>query len=190
MKRALLVFGLVFLQAATASAQPKGAGGGDAAQKPGATQADPNVKSVAYGDWTLHCQSVGTAPQARKICEVVQTINLKDQSAPFSQIAIGKPAPNESSMVTVVVPINVSFPSAVQIATNEKDAAPLELTWKRCIPGGCFASVVLKDDVIKKWRSLNEASGRVGFKNALSQEVIMPMSFKGLSQGLDALAKE
>jgi invasion protein IalB len=189
MNRSLLVLSLCFFSAATALAQPNPSGAGAAGQKP-AAQNDPNFKSTPFGDWTLHCQTIGTAPQARKSCEVVQTVNIKDQTAPFAQIAVGKPAPTEPAMVTVVVPINVSFPSSVQVQTNEKDNSPLDLTWKRCIPGGCFASVVLKDDALKKWRALNDASGRVHFKNALSQDVVMPMSFKGLAQALDALAKE
>jgi len=190
-KRLMLALALLLLQADLSTAQTKGAAAPDSGQKPAsAAPNDPNFKSVGFGDWTLHCQSIGAAPQVRRSCEVVQTINLKDQTAPFAEIALGKPSPTEAMMVTVVVPINVSFPSSVQIAVNEKDNQIYELIWKRCLPGGCFASVVMKDEIAKKWRGLNEASGRVRFKNAAAQDVVMPMSFKGLAQALDALAKE
>jgi invasion protein IalB len=155
-----------------------------------AAPSDPNFKSATYGDWSFHCQTVGAAAQARKSCEVVQTVNLKDQTAPFAQIALGKPTAGDPLMATVVVPINVSFPSAVTITNIDKEVKSIDLSWRRCVPGGCFASVPLKEETLKQWRSRNDASGKVNFKNAAGQDVVMPMSFKGLSSALEALAKE
>ncbi|WP_425351467.1 invasion associated locus B family protein [Methylocystis bryophila] len=120
----------------------------------------------------------------------MQTVNRKDQTAPFAQIALGRPAAGEPMMVTVVVPINVSFPSSVTITNTDKEMKTAELSWRRCVPGGCFASLPLKDETLKLWRSHSDLSGRVSFKNAANQDVVMPLSFKGLSSALDALAKE
>lgn len=182
MKWILLTLGALLAQTAPSSAETK--------PPTAAAPADPNAKSAAYGDWILHCQTVGAAAQARKSCELVQTVKLKDQTAPFAQIALGKPAAGEPMMVTVVVPINVSFPSSVTIANSDKEVKTADLSWRRCVPGGCFASLPLKEETLKRWRSRSDVSGRVSFKNAANQDVVMPMSFKGLSSALDALAKE
>lgn len=157
------------------------------AAPPKATQ--PEAKPVMYGDWQLRCQAASATPPAPRSCEITQAIMLKDQSAPFAQIAFGRPTPSDPLLVTVVVPLNVSFPSTVRIATGEADPLPVELVWRRCTPGGCFANIALKDDLLKRWRALDTA-GRVVFKSAGGQDVQMPISFRGLAQALDALAKQ
>lgn len=163
------------------------AGKPTAATKP--AQPDANAKPATYGDWQLRCQAASATPPAPRICEITQAVMLKDQTAPFAQIAFGRPTPSEPIFVTVVVPLNVSFPSSVRIATGDADPLPAELAWRRCTPGGCFANLALKDELLKRWRAL-ETTGRVVFKSAGGQDVQIPISFRGLAQALDALAKQ
>jgi invasion protein IalB len=100
----------------------------------------------------------------------VQTITVNSQKAPFAQLAIGKTNADMPIQVTVVVPQNVSFPSSIEIATDEKDKTPLDLAWARCLHLGCFANVNLKDDVLKKWGAV-ETQGRVICKAGSGQDV-------------------
>jgi invasion protein IalB len=157
------------------------------AVKPGTL--DTKIPDQTYGDWRLSCRVEGTAPQTKRTCEVVQYVMVPDQQAPFAEIAFGRTSPSEPMLVTVVTPINVSFPSSVRIAVDEKDTQPAELAWRRCLPAGCFANLAVTDDQVKRWRSL-QTTGRVSFKSAAGQELIMPTSFRGLGQALDALAKQ
>jgi invasion protein IalB len=76
----------------------------------------------------------------------------------------------------------------VRIAIDEKDAQPVEIAWTRCLPAGCFASLALKDDLLKRWHAQNE-SGRLTFKNGAGQDMTLPFSFRGLARALDALGK-
>ena len=158
------------------------------AEKSVSNEPSAQTSSATFGDWTLRCQTAA-APQARRSCEVIQNVMIQNQSAPFALVAFGKPTPEEGLHVTVVVPVNVTFPSAVRVATDEKDPQPAELGWTRCLPAGCFATAVPKEEALKKWRA---ASGpaRVTFKSASGQDVAMQISFRGLAQALDALAKE
>jgi invasion protein IalB len=119
----------------------------------------------------------------------VQTVLIQGQTAPFAQLAFGRPAPTEPVFFTTVLPINVSFPSTVKIALDDKDKQPVELNWTRCLPGGCFASIATKDDVLKRWRA-HEDAGRFTLKNSAGQDVTIPFSLRGLGRALDALAKE
>ncbi len=114
---------------------------------------------------------------------------IQGQSAPFAQLAFGKTGPNEPLQFSTVLPTNVSFPSTVRIAVDDKDKQPVELAWTRCIPGGCFASIATKDDFLKRWRAQEEA-GRFTFKNGGGQDLTIPFSFRGLARALDALARE
>ncbi len=158
------------------------------AEKGVSTEPSAQTSSATFGDWTLRCQTAA-APQARRSCEVIQNVMIQNQSAPFALVAFGKPTPEDGLHVTVVVPVNVTFPSSVRVATDEKDPQPAELSWTRCLPAGCFATAVPKEESLKKWRAASSPA-RVTFKSASGQDIAMQISFRGLAQALDALAKE
>jgi invasion protein IalB len=166
--------------------------------KPAATSdkaaAEPTgaeVTTASFGDWQLSCRltPVATGQPSRRMCEVLQSVILQGQTAPFAQLGFGKMTPAEPLFFTAVVPPNVTFPSSVKLAIDENDKQPVEVAWTRCLPGGCFASLAVNDDVMKRWRAQNEG-GRLMFKNGAGQDLVVPISFKGLARALDALAKE
>lgn len=154
----------------------------DAQRKPVA--ATP-VASTTYGDWVLKCQS---GDQNAKLCELTQLVIEKEKRTPFAQIAVGRLKPDQPLLVTLVAPTNVSFGSAARIATDEKDPHPVDLGWSRCLPNACYASAQLKDDILKVWATKTQP-GRVLFLNGAGQVTAIPISFKGLGQGTDALSK-
>ena len=178
----VLVSALANSLAQTAAPGSQGAAANQANPAP-----NPPTKTAQYGDWQLICRKPDT--QTPQSCELLQTVTVNGQKTPFAQIAIGKPQTSLPTQVTVVVVNNVSFPSSVTILTDEKDKAPTELSWARCMPMGCFASAPLKDDLQKKWIA-SENQGRVIFKAGNGQDIVMPISFKGLKGALEALAKE
>lgn len=77
----------------------------------------------------------------------------------------------------------------MKIGVDEKDKAPLDVAWARCLPMGCFANLPLKNETQKKWGAL-ETQGRVVFKGGNGQDIVMPISFKGLKNALEAMALE
>jgi invasion protein IalB len=145
--------------------------------------------TAVFGDWTLRCQKSGVGAQARRSCEIDQSATVQGQSAPFSQIAVGKATPNDPLRVTVLVPANVAFPSSVRLLFDEKDNQSIDLIWARCLPGGCFAVETLTDEMLKRWRTLTPPA-KATFKNGAGQDVVIPVSFRGFAQAIDALAKE
>jgi invasion protein IalB len=120
---------------------------------------------------------------------LVQSIQVRGQNAPIAEIAMGRPAANGPLHVTAVVPTNVAFPTVIRIAMEENDAHPLNLTWMRCLPGGCFADATPNEELIKRWR-VHQEPGRIMFKDGANRDVTLPMSFQGLGPALDALSKE
>jgi invasion protein IalB len=147
-----------------------------------------DMTTATYGDWLLRCrQAPGETPS--RSCEVVQSLMLQGQTAPLAQLAFGRPSPKDPLYFTAVVPPNVAFPSSVRIALDEKDPKPVEVAYTRCLPAGCFASIVVPDAALASWRAKDEP-GRLIFKSGAGQETSVPMSFRGLARALDALAKE
>lgn len=180
--------------AAAAAATTLGAGAAEGKTAPAATPAPdrgPDLSTATYGDWQLRCGLANTAagqPDQRN-CEVIQNIVVQGQSQPFAQIGFGKLAPDQPLYFTAVVPVNVSFPSAVEIATGTDDKRPVELDFTRCLPQGCFASVELTDDVLKRWRAAS-GPGSMSFKSGQGQNLRVPISFRGLDRALSAFEKQ
>ena len=176
--------------AAAQPASPKPATPPAAAPAPAAPiPAEPSSTTASFGDWTLRCQRLADAGKTVRICEVAQVLQAQGQQAPIAQVALGRIANGEPVRVTAVMPVSVSFPSSVQITMGEKDAKPVELPWRRCLPTGCFAEAAPGDDVLKQWRKASEP-GRILFKDAAGRDLALPLSARGLDQALDALAKE
>jgi invasion protein IalB len=178
---------LLFPQIAHATdrpAAPAKAAPAKPAQPPGA---EP---TRLFGDWQLRCLAAGDAKQqGRRSCEILQSVLVKDKSATIAEIAFGKPAANDPMAMTIVVPVNVAFHAVPRVTASDADPQPLDLAWRRCAPAGCFASGALADQTLARWRAY-DGMGRIAFKSASGQDAVLPVSFHGLAQALDALARE
>ena len=167
--------------------QPPAAG----APAPAATPPISNVPqstSASYGDWVLVCQRE-PEPSTVRLCEVSQSVQVQGQQQPIAQIAISKSKTPPAVNLTVVLPPNIILTAGPRVLIDEKDTQPVDLTWQRCLPGGCFANAALKDEVLAKWRPLNDR-GRLEFRDAAGRTIVVPFSFRGLGAAYDALAKE
>jgi invasion protein IalB len=147
-----------------------------------------DMTTATFGDWMLRCRP-NDLPATGKSCEVVQSVVVQGQTSPFAQLAFGRIAPGDPLMFTAVVPPNVTFPSLLKVAMDEKDTQPVEVSWARCLPGGCFANFAVPSDVLTRWRTKDEG-GRIVFKNGAGQDMAVAISFRGLGRALDALARE
>jgi invasion protein IalB len=155
---------------------------------PAPVGADPQSTTANYGDWVVRCQHVADGATGRRVCEVAQIIQIQGGQGPIAQIAVGRLTAADPLRLTIVLPPNVSFPSSPRLAVDDKDALPADLSWRRCLPGGCFADVEIKDDLLQRWRS-QSAQGIIKFKDSAGRDVTLPFSFRGFAQALDALAK-
>jgi invasion protein IalB len=192
MKKTAIVFasaclsGALSIQAGALAAKPAEAPA-PAALPP--VSADPQATSAIYGDWTLRCGHIGEGAQSQKICEIVQTFTIQGQQGPFAGLSIGRPSPKDPLQITFVVVPDILLGSGVKVAVDDKDTQPVDLTWKKCeLPGRCFADAEFKDDVLKRWKA-QTGRGLVQFKQANGHELGVPVSFRGLAQALEGLAK-
>jgi invasion protein IalB len=154
------------------------------------TSGEPETTTATFADWTLRCQRVGDGPQSKRSCEifqVIQTKNPQGQPITFAQIALGYAASGQPMHLVVELPVNIALSSIVNLVTDDKDAG-LAAAWTRCLPAGCFAEAEVKDDVVRRWRTFNEA-GRLTFKDASGREIRVATSYRGVGPALDALFK-
>ena len=149
----------------------------------------PQRTTAAYGDWVLTCD-MHAGPPPQKVCEILQVVQAQAQgrTVPFSSIGVMHPVKGQPVKLMMQVPTNVSLSTNVRIQTADADpgiAAP----FARCVPAGCVADFVLRDDVLKKFRATS-GNGKVTFADANGHEVAVPLSFAGFGQAFEALAKE
>ncbi len=146
---------------------------------------EPSATTASFGDWVLRCQKIETT----RACEIGQTVNVQGQQQPIAQIAIGRPAPKERLRITVVLPNNVTLANNVRMSIGEKTEQALALSWRRCLPMGCFADAEMPEDQLRRFRTATE-QGRATFSDGGGREIVLPFSFTGLAQALDALGRE
>jgi invasion protein IalB len=87
------------------------------------------------------------------------------------------------------LPVNVFFSNAPSFSADGKAPEPLDLGWRKCLPGGCIADALLMDDVLRRWKTQANA-GRITWTDAAGRDLAIGLSFRGLSQALDALSEE
>ena len=160
------------------------------AQPPAPVSSQPETTTASFGAWTLRCQLRHEPTVDTRICEVENGIVPQGQQNPIAHIVVNRPSPKEELLVTAVVPISVIFPSVPKISAGDKEPG-LELAWKRCVPIGCMAVNVLKDDILRAWRAeTGENTGRLVFTDATGRPVNIQFTFRGFAQAMDAFAKE
>ena len=147
---------------------------------------DPQMTTASFGDWIERCQRVNANGEANRICEVALTVTATGQNAPLAEIAIGRVKKSDPLRMTLVLPVNVSFPSAPKIALDAADH--LELAWRQCVPAGCFADATFGAETQRAWREAKSA--KVESKSAGGQAFNFAISLRGLPQALDAMARE
>jgi invasion protein IalB len=151
--------------------------------------AEPNSTLANFGDWSLRCQRIGNAAESQRVCEVAQQIRAEDQQNPVAELAIGRLKKDGPLRLTVVLPVNVTFSNTPSFSADGKAPEPLDLGWRKCLPGGCIADALLKDDVLQRLK-IQENAGRITWTNAEGRNLAIGLSFRGLSRAMDALSKE
>jgi invasion protein IalB len=168
-------------------------GTADAQQQPSASPAPvpsqtPQRTSVAYANWVLACDTLA-GPPPQKTCEILQVVQeqLQGKAVPFSSVFVPQPVKGQPIKLIVQVQANVTLSRAVGIQTSDADPG-IVAPFARCAQIGCFADFDLRDEVIQKFRSA-AGNGKITYADVNGREIVIPISFSGFDQALDALMK-
>jgi invasion protein IalB len=178
--------GLAPIAGAAQPAKPAAAQPAATAAPAAPVAADPQRTTATFGDWLVRCEQPAAGP---KQCDVALIIT-NAQAQPVAQVAIGHSARTEPMRIMLQVPISVTLGVEPRLVGRDPEKGALvDLTWRRCLPGGCIADAVLREDGVAKLRGLTEAH-RLVFQDGAGRETTLPFSPKGLPQALDALVRE
>ena len=151
--------------------------------------AEPNSTLASFGDWALRCQRLDDGAETQRICEVAQQIRAQGQQNTVAELAIGRLKRTDPLRLTVALPVNVTFLNPPSFSADGKVPETLDFGWRKCLPGACIADALLKDDVLRRWKT-QTSTGRINWTDAAGRDLTIELSFRGLTQALDALSKE
>ena len=167
--------------APAAPAQP--APGAPAAQAtPGQTQPQaPGTVRSNHGAWSVVCDKPAGASAEQ--CALMQNVIAEDRPEVGLSVVVLKTADRKAKILRVLAPLGVLLPNGHGLNVDGKDIG--RAYFVRCFSDGCYAEVVLEDELLKTFRSGAQATFIV-FQSP-EEGIGIPVDLKGFGEGYDAL---
>ena len=158
------------LMAAAAAAQP-------AAAQSGATG---TVKSQ-HGAWAIVCDQPAGASGEQ--CALLQNVVAEDRPEVGLSIVALKTADQQARILRVLAPLGILLPNGLGLYVDGNDIGRAQFV--RCFQDGCFAEVVLADELLETLSSGKMATFIV-FQTP-EQGIGIPVDLDGFKDGFAAL---
>lgn len=134
-----------------------------------------------FGDWVLHCTKLASGEQA---CALHQKILAKDTRLPVAAFALARNTDSHELRLAAILPLGLDIPAGV---AGKAGTVALPFTIQTCVRRGCIASTSVDDKLLEALRGSDAFS--VTFKmRVVDDPTTIPVSLKGLDEGLKALA--
>ena len=138
------------------------------------------VKSV-HGDWQIRCE---TPPGAQsEQCALFQSVVAEDRANVGITVLVLKTADQKSRLMRVQAPLGVLLPAGLGLKIDNADVG--RAGFVRCLPRGCYAEVVMDDNLVKQLRTGQTATFFI-FQTP-EEGIGFPLSLKGFGDGYDKL---
>ena len=185
-RRAAVLTGLALLAThvpASAQQQKDQAKQGQAqtAPKPGSTPAQPGTVKSNHGAWSIVCDQPAGANGEQ--CALMQNVIADDRPEVGLSVVVLKTADRKAKILRVLAPLGVLLPNGLGLNIDGKDIG--RAYFVRCFADGCYAEVVLEDELLKTLRSGAMATFIV-FQTP-EEGIGIPVDLKGFADGYDAL---
>lgn len=147
---------------------------------PSAAFAQGAVKSV-HDDWQIRCE---TPPGAQnEQCALFQSVVAEDRANVGLTVLVLRTADQKTRLMRVQVPLGVLLPAGLGLKVDDKDVG--RAGFVRCTLRGCYAEVVMDDNLVKQLRDGKTATFFI-FQTP-EEGIGFPMSLKGFGEGYDKL---
>ncbi|WP_184400751.1 invasion associated locus B family protein [Rhizobium sp. BK650] len=149
---------------------------------PGQTQPQaPGTVRSNHGAWSVVCDKPAGASTEQ--CALMQNVIAEDRPEVGLSVVILKTADRKSKILRVLAPLGVLLPNGLGLNVDGKDIG--RAYFVRCFADGCYAEVVLEDELLKTFRSGAQATFIV-FQTP-EEGIGIPVDLKGFAEGYDAL---
>ncbi len=165
-----VVLGLAALALSTA-----GLAGSAGAQQP------PGTVKSNHGAWSIVCDQPAGASSEQ--CALMQNVIAEDRPEVGLSVVVLKTADRKAKILRVLAPLGVLLPNGLGLNVDGKDIG--RAYFVRCFSDGCYAEVVLEEELLKTFRSGAMATFIV-FQSP-EEGIGIPVDLKGFGEGYDAL---
>ncbi|MBB5538673.1 invasion associated locus B family protein [Rhizobium herbae] len=153
-----------------------------AAQQPGAQQpGTPGTVKSNHGAWSIVCDQPAGASAEQ--CALMQNVIAEDRPEVGLSVVVLKTADRKAKILRVLAPLGVLLPNGLGLNVDGKDIG--RAYFVRCFSDGCYAEVVLEEELLKTFRSGATATFIV-FQSP-EEGIGIPVDLKGFGDGYDAL---
>lgn len=147
---------------------------------PTAAHAQGTVRSV-HDDWQIRCENPPGAQNEQ--CGLFQSVVAEDRANVGITVLVLKTADQKSRLMRIQAPLGVLLPNGLGLKIDNKDVG--RVGFVRCLPRGCYAEVLMDDNLVKQMR---EGTTATFFIFQTPEEGIgFPVSLKGFGPGYDKL---
>jgi invasion protein IalB len=141
----------------------------------------PGTVRSSHGAWSVVCDKPAGA--ATEQCALMQNVIAEDRPEIGLSVVVLKTADRKSKILRVLAPLGVLLPNGLGLNIDGKDIG--RAYFVRCFSDGCYAEVVLEDELLKTLRSGATATFIV-FQSP-EEGIGIPVDLKGFAEGYDAL---
>jgi len=155
----LSIAGLVFLSVAPTWAQTSG-----------------KVTSK-HGAWNIICDVPAGASSEQ--CALMQNVVAEDRKEVGLSVVVLKTADNKARILRVLAPLGVILPNGLGLNIDGKDLG--RAYFVRCLQDGCYAEVILKDELISAMK--NGTSATFIIFETPEEGIGIPVDLNGFKEG-------
>ena len=134
-----------------------------------------------YGDWELQCD---TPPGAQyEQCALRQWVVAADRANVGLVVYILKTADQSAQLMTILAPLGVLLPARLELLIDD-----VPIGWAdfiRCLQEGCYAEVLLEEELLAQLTAGQTASFVV--YTTPEEGIVIPITLVGLGEGFAAL---
>ena len=148
----------------------------------GATFAQTGGKATSkHGAWSIICDVPAGASTEQ--CALMQNVVAEDRPEVGLSVVVLKTADNKARILRVLAPLGVILPNGLGLNIDGKDLG--RAYFVRCMSDGCYAEVILKDDLLNTMKTGSSATFIIF---ASPEEGIgIPVDLTGFKDGYDKL---
>ncbi|MCV0395671.1 MAG: invasion associated locus B family protein [Rhizobiaceae bacterium] len=154
--------------------------GGFAATAALAQQPGGDVRST-HGAWSIICDTPPGASSEQ--CAMMQNVVAEDRPEVGLSVVVLRTADNKAEILRVLAPLGVLLPNGLGLNVDGKDIG--RAYFVRCFQDGCYAEVILEDELLETLRN-GESATFIVFQTP-EEGIGIPVDLAGFGDGFAAL---
>lgn len=146
-----------------------------------AAHAQQDTVRGEYGWWQLRCSTPAGAQNEQ--CVLIQNVVADDRPELGLSVVAFKTADRTAQILRIQVPLGVLLPNGLGLHIDGNDMG--RAYFVRCFTDGCYAEVILEDQLLNSLKSGDEATFTVF--DTPEEGIGIPVDLGGFTEGFEAL---